>query len=108
MRVKSVNVERSGIEFCYNQISVMVYLRDKEMRIAEEITYEVATGPVVSNVQIVLRDGKVYLDSPFGENEIENPTNIVKGLEEILEGIKEKHPSVYEKYREFLKAYQSG
>ncbi|ABP94591.1 MULTISPECIES: hypothetical protein [Metallosphaera] len=107
MRVKSVNVEKSGIEFCYNEISVMVYLKENEMRIAEEITYEVATGPVVSNVQIVLRDGKVYLDSPFGQNVIENPANIVKGLREILEGIREKHPSVYEKYNEFLKAFQA-
>ncbi|AWR99010.1 hypothetical protein [Metallosphaera hakonensis] len=107
MRVKSINVERNRIEFCYNQISVVVYLLENEMRIAEEITYEVTTGPVISNLQIVLKDGKVILSSPFGENTLENPGNVIKGILEIIEGIREKHPKVYDKYMDFLKKYNS-
>ncbi|MEM0279628.1 MAG: hypothetical protein QXR57_06070 [Metallosphaera sp.] len=105
MRVKSVNVERNKIEFCYNQVSVTIQLLDNELRIAEEVTYEVATGQVFSIMQIVLKQRKVFLISPFGENVISDPENIIDGLKDIVEMIKWRHKSLYLKFVNFLSDY---
>ncbi|QKR00244.1 hypothetical protein GWK48_07525 [Metallosphaera tengchongensis] len=105
MRVKSVSVEKSGIEFCFNNVSVIVRRVQNEIRIAEEITYEVTTNSVLSNLQVVLRDGKAFLVSPFGENLIDDPRNIVKGLLEILEKVRDKK-EVYDKFMDILKDFK--
>lgn len=107
MKFKSISTDKTGVEFCYNGISVRVSLSGNEIRIAEEITYEVSTGSVLSNMKIVLREGKAYLTSPFGENEIREPGNIVKGLRELSELIKTKSPELHQQINAVLYSFAS-
>ncbi|EHP69033.1 MAG: hypothetical protein RXS23_05570 [Metallosphaera yellowstonensis] len=107
MRFKSLSVDKRSIEFCYNGVSVKVMLFDGELVVAEEITYEVATGSVLGNMRILLKSGKVYLISPFGQNEVKDPENILQGLRELSELVKGKSTQLYQELSKVLQSYGS-
>ncbi|EWG07616.1 MAG: hypothetical protein ASUL_03879 [Candidatus Aramenus sulfurataquae] len=102
MRIKSIIAEKDTVEFCYEGSSVKILVMDKELRIFEEIGYEVATGPIYSKIQLAVRGGNVYVISPFGENEVKDPSNILKGIMQLAELVKEKHKGLYEKIQRVI------
>jgi len=104
MKIKSLNIRGDSVEFCYEGSSIRLSVINDELRIYEEVTYEVAIGEIFSKIQIVIKDGKVFLSSPFGENEVNNPQNIINGIKEILELIKNKNTKLYGKINNIISA----
>ncbi len=102
MRIRSIAAEKDIVEFCYEGSSIKILVKDKELRIFEEIGYEVATGPMYSKIQLAVRGNKVYVISPFGENEVKDPSNILDGLKQLVELLKERHKGIYEKMQQVL------
>jgi len=98
----SIYPEKDSLEMCFEGSTIKIFLIGNEVHIAEEVTYEVATGEVLSKIQIVIKDGKAYLQSPFGLNEISAPENIFKGIRAVLEEIKEKHKVLYDKFNSLI------
>lgn len=98
----SIYPEKYSLETCFEGSTIKIFLIGNEVHIAEEVTYEVTTGEVLSKIQIVIKDGKAYLQSPFGLNEISAPENIFKGIRAVLEEIKEKHKVLYDKFNSLI------
>ncbi|BDC18475.1 hypothetical protein [Acidianus sp. HS-5] len=102
----SIYPEKDSVEMCFEGATIKLFIVGNEVHIAEEVTYEVTTGEVLSKLQVVIKDGKAYLQSPFGLNEISSPENIFKGIKAVLEEIKEKHKGLYEKFNNLVPTTQ--
>ncbi|AWR96719.1 hypothetical protein DFR86_03535 [Acidianus sulfidivorans JP7] len=100
-----LDVEKNAIEFCFERSTIRIYIVNDEIHIAEVVTYEVTTGEYLSKIQIIIKNGKVYVASPLGVDEIQNPENTLKGLNEILKNVKDSSPALYEKIQKIINAH---
>ncbi|NON63188.1 hypothetical protein [Acidianus sp. RZ1] len=98
----SVDTKRKSLEFCFQGSDMHIFIEGDEIRIAEAITYEVAIGEQFAKLQLAIKGGKVYLVTPFGRNEVSNPENLIQGVKQILDGIKESHKELYEEMIKIL------
>ncbi|BFH72171.1 hypothetical protein SJAV_01150 [Sulfurisphaera javensis] len=93
-----VEVRKDGVGFCYQGSWIVVNVNQDELRIAEEISYEVAIGSQLGKIQIVIKNGKAYVESPLGKHELSNPTEIINAIRKINEEIvKSKNKDLYER-----------
>ena len=98
-----VEVRKDGIGFCYQGSWIVMNVKGDEIRIAEEITYEVAIGSQLGKIQLVIKCGKVYVETPIGRHELANPQEIINQIKKINEEIvKEKNAELYEKINKIL------
>ncbi|ARM75216.1 hypothetical protein [Acidianus manzaensis] len=99
MRIYS---EKNALEFCFEGSTIRIYIVNDEIHIAEVVTYEVSIGEYLSKIQIIIKNGKVYVSSPLGVDEVQNPENTLKGLNELIKDMKNSHPALYEKIQKIL------
>jgi len=98
-----VEVRKDGIGFCYQGSWIVVNVSQDEIRIAEEISYEVAIGSQLGKIQIVIKNGKAYVESPLGRHELANSSEIISTLKKINEEVvKSKNAELYEKLSKLL------
>lgn len=103
MSFQRVEVRKDGIGFCYQGSWIVMNVREDEIRIGEEISYEVAIGSQLGKIQIVVKDGKVYVETPIGKHELANPKEIVEQIKKINEEVvKAKNLELYEKINKVL------
>jgi len=103
MSFQRVEVRKDGIGFCYQGSWIVMNVKQDEIRIAEEISYEVAIGSQLGKIQLVIKGGKVYVETPIGQHELAKPEEIINQKRKINEEvIKAKNMELYEKINRVL------
>jgi len=103
MSFQRVEVRKDGIGFCYQGSWIVMNVKQDEIRIAEEISYEVAIGSQLGKIQLVIKGGKVYVETPIGQHELVNPEGIISEIRKINEEVvKTKNTELYEKINKVL------
>jgi len=103
MSFQRIEVKKDGIGFCYQGIWIVMNVKEDEIRIAEEISYEVAIGSQLGKIQLVVKGGKVYVETPVGQYELANPEEIISEIRKINEEVvKAKNMELYEKINRVL------
>lgn len=96
--IKRYEIRKDGIGFCYDGSWFSLTVTDEGIVIAEEISYEVPIGPQYSRIRLLIKKGKVYVQTPVGTFELKDPEPIIENLKNIDEEIvKNKNKELYEK-----------
>lgn len=107
MSFRRVEIRKDGIGFCYEGSWIVVSVEKDLLRIAEEISYEVAIGSQLGKIQIIIQNGKAYVESPLGKHEISNSSELINAIKKINEEvIKAKNVELYEKINKILEGKQ--
>ena len=98
-----IEVTKDGLGFCYQGSWIRVTVNEDAMIIAEEVTYEVPIGSQFSKIRLVIKGGKVYLESPFGSSELKDSAQIIEAIKKVNEEVvKAKNAELYEKIKKHL------
>jgi len=92
-----------GLGFCYQGSWISIAATDDSLIIAEEVSYEVAIGSQFSKIRLLVKNGKVYAETPLGTSELKDPSQILENLKKINEEVvKTKNTELYEKIKKHI------
>lgn len=81
------------------KLDIVINVKEDEIRIAEEV----AIGSQLGKIQLVIKGGKVYVETPLSKHELANPQEIIYQIKKINEEIvKAKNAELYEKINKIL------
>ena len=103
MSFERVELGKDWIGFCHQGSWIVMSIKDDEIRIAEEITFEVPIGSQLGKIQLVIKGGKAYVETPIGKYELVKPEEFINEIRKMNEEIvKVKNKSLYEKINRIL------
>ncbi|BCU69933.1 hypothetical protein [Stygiolobus caldivivus] len=101
---RRLEVRKDGFGFCYQGSWIAITVNDEAVIIAEEVSYEVAVGSQFSKIRLIIKGGKVFVESPLGSSELADPSQIIDNIKKVNEeSIKDKNKELYEKIKKHLK-----
>ena len=100
---KRIEIRKDGLGFCYQGSWISIAVTDDSLIIAEEVSYEVAIGSQFSKTRLLVKNGKVYAETPLGTSELKDPSQILENLKKINEEVvKTKNTELYEKIKKHI------